>query len=178
MLEIVDTGGGDDYEALRDQWIRDGDAFVLVYSISSRSSFIRIHSLHDQIQNIKALSERSLSYTGSTTCTSASPSPVPILIVGNMSDRVTDREVSVHEGQCLSQNLGCSFEEASAKSGIGVENAFYEISRQLQRRHNQSNVGQIQKTREWPRTGISDGGSFGHGRVSKFEKDKSKCTIL
>ena len=42
MIEVVDTEGQEEYTALRDQRIRDGNGFVLVYSINERSSFIRI----------------------------------------------------------------------------------------------------------------------------------------
>src|SRR5256884_5335455 len=53
MLEVLDTAGQEEYTALRDQWIRDGEGFVLVYSISSRSSFTRIPKFHQQIQRVK-----------------------------------------------------------------------------------------------------------------------------
>jgi hypothetical protein len=53
MLEVLDTAGQEEYIALRDQWIRDGEGFVLVYSISSRSSFARIQRFHSQIQRVK-----------------------------------------------------------------------------------------------------------------------------
>ena len=53
MLEVLDTAGQEEYIALRDQWIRDGEGFVLVYSISSRSSFTRIQRFHNQIQRVK-----------------------------------------------------------------------------------------------------------------------------
>ena len=43
MLEVLDTAGQEEYTALRDQWIRDGEGFVLVYSITSRSSLSLIH---------------------------------------------------------------------------------------------------------------------------------------
>jgi GTPase KRas protein len=38
MLEVLDTAGQEEYTALRDQWIRDGEGFVLVYSISTTRS--------------------------------------------------------------------------------------------------------------------------------------------
>jgi GTPase KRas protein len=41
MLEVLATGGEEEYGALRDQWIRDGEGFVLVYSITTRRSFER-----------------------------------------------------------------------------------------------------------------------------------------
>ncbi|OBT57295.1 hypothetical protein VE04_03448 [Pseudogymnoascus sp. 24MN13] len=92
MLEVLDTAGQEEYTALRDQWIRDGEGFVLVYSISSRSSFTRIQRFHHQIQRVKEASPPS--YPGSFSAPSGPPGPVPIMLVGNKADRVTEREVS------------------------------------------------------------------------------------
>lgn len=39
---MLDTAGQEEYTALRDQWIRDGEGFVLVYSILARSTFERV----------------------------------------------------------------------------------------------------------------------------------------
>jgi len=55
------------------------------------------------------------------------------MLVGNKSDRVTEREVSTQEGQALARELGCEFVEASAKNCINVEKAFYDVVRQLRR---------------------------------------------
>src|SRR5271155_2680970 len=89
MLEVLDTAGQEEYTALRDQWIRDGEGFVLVYSISSRSSFTRIQKFHHQIQRVKESSASSPSYPGSPLSAAAPLGQVPVMLVGNKSDRVT-----------------------------------------------------------------------------------------
>jgi GTPase KRas protein len=121
MLEVLDTAGREEYTALRDQWIRDGEGFVLVYSISSRSSFVRIKGFHNLIQRV-------------TSSLGAALGPAPVMLVGNKYDRVTEREVSTQEGSALAKELGCKFIEASAKIPVSVENAFYEVVRQLRQR--------------------------------------------
>ena len=137
MLEVLDTAGQEEYTALRDQWIRDGEGFVLVYSISSRSSFTRIQRFHHQINRVKESSSGS-SYAGSplnspASLSSSSGAPVPVMLVGNKSDRVTEREVSTQEGHALAKELGCEFVEASAKSCVNVEKAFYDVVRLLRK---------------------------------------------
>jgi GTPase KRas protein len=132
MLEVLDTAGQEEYIALREQWIRDGEGFILVYSISSRSSFTRISRFHNQIQRVKEASA-SPSYPGSPV---ASLSYIyakmpPMMLVGNNSERVTEREVSAQEGYTLARELGCDFVEASAKNCINVEKAFYDVVRRL-----------------------------------------------
>ncbi|EPE29406.1 P-loop containing nucleoside triphosphate hydrolase [Glarea lozoyensis ATCC 20868] len=118
MLEILDTAGQEEYTALRDAWISDGDGFVLVYSITSRSSFTRIKKFHHQIKSVKERDAHP-----NLTITS------PVCLVGNKCDRVTEREVSVQEGLALANELGCSFVEASAKNNFNTEKMFYDTAR-------------------------------------------------
>jgi len=141
MLEVLDTAGQEEYTALRDQWIRDGEGFVLVYSISSRPSFTRIHKFYKQIQRVKESSQDgSPNYPGSPLSTSSSSGgsgPAPVMLVGNKCDRVTERAVSIQEGVALAKELGCDFLEASAKNCINVERAFFDVVRQLRRQKQQ-----------------------------------------
>ena len=118
MLEILDTARHDDYTGLRDQWIGDGDGFVIVYSICSRSSFMQVQASYDQIVRAKKHS-----VLGSQ--------PRPIKLVGNNCDRFAEREVSTREGADLAMKLGCWFIEASAKNVINVEKAFYDVVRMI-----------------------------------------------
>lgn len=136
MLEVLDTAGQEEYTALRDQWIRDGEGFVLVYSVSSRSSFSRIQKFYSQIQRVKDTAGGSPGYPGSPlsqTMGNVSAGPVPVMLVGNKCDRVTEREVSTQEGSALAKHLNCEFVEASAKTCMNVEKAFFDVVRQLRR---------------------------------------------
>ncbi|KAK6361440.1 Ras GTPase ras2 [Orbilia blumenaviensis] len=143
MLEVLDTAGQEEYTALRDQWIRDGEGFLLVYSISSRSSFTRIKKFHQQIQRVKDSIPNA--YGGSSPLSSPvlsggrdATTPIPIMLVGNKSDRVTEREVSHQEGMELARELECQFVEASAKNCVNVEKAFYDVVRLLRKQRQSS----------------------------------------
>ncbi|VUC27650.1 unnamed protein product [Clonostachys rosea] len=180
MLEVLDTAGQEEYTALRDQWIRDGEGFVLVYSISSRSSFGRIKRFHHQIQRVKESVASSPTYPGSPMATSNSNQPVPIMLVGNKSDRVTEREVSTQEGHALARELGCEFVEASAKNCINVEKAFYDVVRILRRQRQSSSPHARPSRSERPRDRKEEGGrtkstrSHGNSKGSKG----IKCVLL
>ncbi|PHH82770.1 hypothetical protein CDD82_4844 [Ophiocordyceps australis] len=181
MLEVLDTAGQEEYTALRDQWIRDGEGFVLVYSISSRSSFTRIRKFHGQIQRVKESCSSSPSYPGSPSSATA-PQPVPIMLVGNKSDRGTEREVSTQEGHALARELGCEFVEASAKNCTNVDKAFYDVVRVLRRqRQNTTRPPANSSTRS--RTGNGDIAgrereSPRYRRNKDGEKRGSRCVIL
>ncbi|KAI8325100.1 hypothetical protein GQ54DRAFT_255265 [Martensiomyces pterosporus] len=113
VLEVLDTAGQEEYTALRDQWIRDGEGFLLVYSITSRSTFERVERFRDQIIRVKDQDN------------------VPMMLVGNKCDKAQEREVSFQEGQAMARRLGCDFVESSAKTCINVEKAFYTTVRMI-----------------------------------------------
>ena len=188
MLEVLDTAGQEEYTALRDQWIRDGEGFVLVYSITSRSSFTRIRRFQSQIQRVKESSSASSPTTGGYLPSQASQNMMmvgaqaPVMLVGNKSDRVTEREVSTQEGSALAKELGCEFVEASAKNCINVEKAFYEVVRLL-RKQRQETVG-------LNRAGTNHGRRDGPGAITEIRDGRRRvprepgrghrrpCTIL
>lgn len=170
MLEVLDTAGQEEYTALRDQWIRDGEGFVLVYSISSRSSFTRIPRFHNQILRVKESAGTGGSpmanYNSQAQVYGGSPAAnVPIMLVGNKSDRVTEREVSTQEGHSLARELGCEFVEASAKNCVNVERAFFEVVRLLRK---QRNLGPRRNT------GTGDPGEQGMGATAGGRGGKTK----
>lgn len=187
MLEVLDTAGQEEYTALRDQWIRDGEGFILVYSITSRNSFTRIQKFHNQVQRVKESGNPS-SPTGSSYLPAqmnASPAyagPVPIMLVGNKSDKHHEREVSSQEGQALARELGCEFVEASAKNCINVERAFYDVVRLLRRQRQSPSKQLDRKGTAFSSAGIRERyESDNHPRPYRNDghrKRSTKCVIL
>ena len=194
MLEVLDTAGQEEYTALRDQWIRDGEGFVLVYSITSRSSFTRINKFYQQIKMVKE-SASSGSPTGATYLSSSlnspvasSSGPVPVMLVGNKSDKAVERAVSSQEGYALAKELGCEFVEASAKNCINVEKAFYDVVRLLRQQRQAQNSNSSSQSRSSDRraTGPFGSGSssrdhgseFGKGFRGDRKRSGLKCRIL
>lgn len=196
MLEVLDTAGQEEYTALRDQWIRDGEGFVLVYSITSRASFSRIQKFYNQIKMVKE-SANSGSPSGASSylaspitaaaisSSSSGPSlPVPVMLVGNKSDKAVERAVSAQEGQALAKDLGCEFVEASAKNCINVEKAFYDVVRMLrsQRQQQQGGSSKSQDRRPTALGQMRDHGGPEHSK--SFRSDRSrhrnglKCVLL
>ncbi|KAL9096953.1 MAG: hypothetical protein Q9165_000917 [Trypethelium subeluteriae] len=115
LLDVLDTAGQEEYSAMREQYMRTGEGFLLVYSITSRQSFEEIQTFQQQILRVK------------------DKDYFPIIVVGNKCDLESERQVSTQEGQQLARNFGCKFIETSAKSRINVDNAFYDIVREIRR---------------------------------------------
>ncbi|KAJ3405033.1 Ras GTPase ras2 [Chytriomyces hyalinus] len=133
-LEVLDTAGQEEYTALRDQWIRDGEGFMLVYSITSRVSFEGISQFRDQIQRVKDTDAH-----------------IPMTLVGNKSDRHAEREVSKEEGAYLAHKLGCGFVVTSAKTRVNLEKAFFSVVRALraqQRQHSKVNANKTKVSKK------------------------------
>jgi len=106
LIEILDTAGQEEYTALRDQWIREGDGFLIVYSITQRATFERVEKFKYQISRVKDADD------------------VPVVLVGNKADKMQEREVSAAEGQALARRMGCEFVETSAKTRHNLETAY------------------------------------------------------
>lgn len=113
LLDILDTAGQEEYSAMRDQYMRTGQGFLCVYSITARGSFDEISSFREQILRVKDADK------------------VPMVIVGNKLDLESERTVSSQEGQELAKNFSCPWMETSAKARIRVEDAFYELVREI-----------------------------------------------
>ena len=56
-LIILDTGGQQQFNSMRDQWIREGQIFIIVYSITNRASFDEVFVLRDKILRCKEVDE-------------------------------------------------------------------------------------------------------------------------
>lgn len=182
MLEVLDTAGQEEYTALRDQWIRDGEGFVLVYSITSRSSFTRIQKFYNQIQRVKdsgnAGSPTGPSYLNPQLAQPPPTGPVPVMLVGNKSDKVTERAVSSQEGQALARDLGCDFVEASAKNCINVEKAFYDVVRALRRQRAPSSKQPDRRGTGFGTSSMRDRTTDHFTQSGKKNQHRSKCVIL
>lgn len=135
ILELHESTLPEDNRALRDFWIPEEGYFVLVYSIESRSSFTSVQKFHHEIQRVNesAGTPKSLGPPPQWQSMTGNPTYRPLILVGNKCDEVIEREVSTQEGSVLAKELGCDFVEASAKYGINVEEAFYDVVRHLRR---------------------------------------------
>lgn len=115
LLDILDTAGQEEYSAMRDQYMRTGQCFLIVYSITSRSSFDEVTAIVEQIRRVKDSSD------------------VPVMIAGNKIDLEHSRQVTYSEGRALAQSLGAGFLETSAKTRVNVEEAFFDLVRMTPR---------------------------------------------
>ncbi|KAF8183066.1 ras protein, partial [Mycena galopus ATCC 62051] len=111
-VEVIDTAGQAEYAALRNHWVREGQGFLLVYSIVSRSTFDRLEMFHELLKHVKG-------------------EDAIYILVGNKSEVENERQVSEEEGAVRARQWGCQFLEVSAKTGENVDQAFMDLVRAL-----------------------------------------------
>lgn len=116
MLEILDTAGTEQFTAMRDLYMKNGQGFVLVYSITAQSTFNDLQDLREQILRVKDKDD------------------VPMVLVGNKTDLEAERVVGKEQGSTLARHFNCSFMETSAKAKIHVNDVFYDLVRQINKR--------------------------------------------
>jgi len=115
LLDVLDTAGQEEYSAMREQYMRSGEGFLLVYSITSRNSFEEISTFYQQILRVK------------------DKDFFPIILVANKCDLESERQVSTHEGRELAKQFSSRLIETSAKQRINVDEAFYNLVREIRR---------------------------------------------
>ncbi|XP_033730316.1 ras-like protein 1, partial [Pecten maximus] len=115
LLDILDTAGQEEYSAARDEYTRTGNAFLLVYSITDRSSFEEAEAIYEMIMIIKQENH------------------VPAVLCGNKLDLDATRDVSHDEGKVLAQTLGIPFMETSAKDGTNITQVFEVLVKEVPR---------------------------------------------
>jgi GTPase KRas len=129
---LYETNSLQIYSAMREQYMRTGEGFLLVYSITSRNSFEEINTFYQQILRVKDHDK------------------VPVIIVANKCDLEYERQVGANgmfkvsqlsqvndkfspEGRDLARHFGCKFIETSAKLRHNVDESFADLVREIRR---------------------------------------------
>jgi GTPase SAR1 family protein len=84
LIDVLDTAGQEEYSAMREQYIRTGEGFLIVYSITSRDSFEETKVFQKQILEVK----KKQSW--------------PMILIGNKTDLSGERVVTT-EGEQMSK---------------------------------------------------------------------------
>jgi len=112
ILDVLDTAGQEEFSAMREQYMRKGDGFLLVYSVIDPQSYENIRHFHTSILRVK---DRD-SY--------------PMILVANKVDLVHLRKVTEDQGRELASQLQIPYIETSAKDPpLNVDAAFHEVVR-------------------------------------------------
>ncbi|KAJ5026033.1 P-loop containing nucleoside triphosphate hydrolase protein [Bipolaris maydis] len=154
ILEILDTAGTEQFS--KELYMKTGQGFLLVFSITSESSFWELAELREQIRRIKE------------------DSNVPMVLIGNKSDLEDDRAVPRPRAFAISREWNVPYFETSARRRANVDEAFVDLCRQIIRKD------QNERNRMAPPDSPRPGGprSRTHTGRPKRKAHRPHCTIL
>ncbi|GAV09853.1 hypothetical protein RvY_19326 [Ramazzottius varieornatus] len=113
LLDILDTAGQEEYSAMRDQYMRTGEGFLLVFALNNAKSLDDIETYREQIKRVKDSDN------------------VPMILVGNKSDLQSRTVDPKHVADIAAKRYGVPYVETSAKTRAGVEDAFFQLVREI-----------------------------------------------
>ncbi|KAG6528231.1 hypothetical protein ZIOFF_010382 [Zingiber officinale] len=107
-----DTAGQERFRSLIPSYIRDSSVAVIAFDVANRQSFLNTSKWIEEVRTERG-------------------SDVIIVLVGNKTDLVDKRQVSIEEGEGKAQELGVMFIETSAKAGFNIKALFRKIAAAL-----------------------------------------------
>ncbi|XP_020841390.1 GTP-binding protein Rit2 [Phascolarctos cinereus] len=115
-LDILDTAGQAEFTAMRDQYMRGGEGFIICYSVTDRQSFQEAAGFKELIYQVRHTYD------------------IPLVLVGNKIDLEQARQVSTEEGLSLAREYTCAFFETSAALRFYVDDVFYGLVREIRKK--------------------------------------------
>ncbi|CAF1075573.1 unnamed protein product [Didymodactylos carnosus] len=108
-LEILDSAGQEEFKPMRDQYMRIGEGFLLVFSLTDRSSLDETYKFHRDILRIKDCDN------------------VSMILIGNKQD--CSRQISLEQCQQAARYMQIPYYETSAKQRYNIDEVFIELIR-------------------------------------------------
>jgi len=110
-LQVWDTAGQERFRAIQVAYYRGAHGVMVVYSVTDQRSY-------QNVQNWLRVIEQNAN------------SNIARVLVGNKCDSLDRREVEKHVAAECANTMQIRFFETSAKSCIGVEDAFMQLARE------------------------------------------------
>jgi len=107
FLEILDSAGQETFSAMRELYMKNGEGFILVFSITQKQSFVELEPIKQGIMKYNQ-------------------DPV-LILVGNKLDLASKREVPIEEGRARAAAWHCPFIESSAKDNLNITEIFHTL---------------------------------------------------
>ena len=112
QFKIFDTAGQERYSSISSNTIKYADGFLLVFSVDKKQSLEKISQWIENIDKNANIKEK------------------VIILIGNKID-IDKREVSEEEGKKFAKEQGFKYFETSAKTNVGIKEAFNEIYKDI-----------------------------------------------
>ena len=112
ILNLWDTAGQERFKSLIPSYIKDAAVAIVIFDITSRQSFQSVEKWIEDAWNLRE-------------------DDVLLVLAGNKTDRVDQRQVSTQEAESYAESKGLMYFEVSAKEGINITEMFNEVAKKL-----------------------------------------------
>ncbi|KAH3763016.1 small GTPase superfamily [Pelomyxa schiedti] len=115
MVHLLDLVGEEEHSVMRGVYLNNAQGFVIMYSITDKSSFDSLNTCRERILHSKGVAS------------------IPCVLVGNKVDLESERQVTAAEATALAASWNVPFFETSARIRVHVDESFYEMVREIRR---------------------------------------------
>ena len=114
-LKIWDTAGQERFRNITTQYYKGADGIVLVYDVTDEASYEKIRDWMEQI------------------VANTQQEDIGLVLLGNKCD-MEPRNVTEEMGKKMAEELKVSYFETSALNGIGIKEAFEQLTRDIMKK--------------------------------------------
>jgi len=107
---VWDTAGQERFRTITMAYYRNAMGVLLVYDVTDRETFDNVRHWLKNIENNAS-------------------EDIAIILIGNKTDKESQRVISYDEGSAMAKEISCPFFETSALTGSNIEEAFKCISK-------------------------------------------------
>ncbi|EHB11220.1 Ras-related protein M-Ras [Heterocephalus glaber] len=128
--EVLDTAGQEEFSAMREQYMRTGDGFLIVYSVTDKASFEHVDRFHQLILRVKDRES------------------FPMILVANKVDLMHLRKITREQGKEMATKHNIPYIETSAKDPpLNVDKAFHDLVRVIRQQIPEKSQKKKKKTK-------------------------------
>ncbi|XP_064807607.1 EF-hand calcium-binding domain-containing protein 4B [Oncorhynchus masou masou] len=124
-LQMWDTAGQERYRSITKQFFRKADGVVVMYDITDEQSFTAVRQWLTSVQE-------------------GAGEDIPIMLLGNKTDKESEREVQTRVGEKLAKDCTLIFYECSACSGQNVVHSLVHLARILKEQEDREKEKTVQ----------------------------------
>ncbi|XP_009666124.2 ras-related protein M-Ras isoform X2 [Struthio camelus] len=127
---LLDTAGQEEFSAMREQYMRTGDGFLIVYSVTDKASFEHVDRFHQLILRVKDRES------------------FPMILVANKVDLMHLRKITREQGREMATKHNIPYIETSAKDPpLNVDKAFHDLVRVIRQQIPEKSQKKKKKTK-------------------------------
>uniref|UniRef100_F7BQ74 Muscle RAS onco homolog n=1 Tax=Equus caballus TaxID=9796 RepID=F7BQ74_HORSE len=127
---VLDTAGQEEFSAMREQYMRTGDGFLIVYSVTDKASFEHVDRFHQLILRVKDRES------------------FPMILVANKVDLMHLRKITREQGKEMATKHNIPYIETSAKDPpLNVDKAFHDLVRVIRQQIPEKSQKKKKKTK-------------------------------